>query len=121
MPITPPSRGSGPPSRPPRAFRRRSPRVISLPPLPLATERPPRCVWDTKPVLPHQEDVPVSNTSPQDNHLLRVVLLLRKRSLVQIQYGPRYFLKTLSSVQGSDRSQPPGVLARRCWSEHLTW
>src|ERR1700691_3296360 len=88
MPITAPSRGSSPRSRSLRAFRRRSPRVISLPPLPLATERPPRCVWDTKPVLPHQEDVPVSNTSPQDNHLLRVVLLLRKRSLVQIQYGP---------------------------------
>src|ERR1700683_3041343 len=83
MPITAPSRGSSPRSRSLRAFRRRSPRVISLPPLPLATERPPRCVWDTKPVLPHQEDVPVSNTSPQDNHLLRVVLLLRKRSLVR--------------------------------------
>ena len=44
------------------------PPVTPLPPLPLATERsPPRCVWDTKPVLPHQEDVPISTTSPQDN------------------------------------------------------
>jgi hypothetical protein len=58
--------GSSPRSRCRRAFRRRSPRVIPFP-LPLPTERPPRCVWDTKPVLPHQEDVPVSTTSLPDN------------------------------------------------------
>jgi hypothetical protein len=46
----------------------RSPRVVPLP-LPLPTERPPRCVWDTKPVLPHQEDVPVSTTSLLNNRL----------------------------------------------------
>src|SRR6516164_11642429 len=68
MPITAPSRGSSARSRSRRAFRRRSPRVIPLP-LPLPTERPPRCVWDTKPVLPHQEDVPISATSPLDNGL----------------------------------------------------
>ena len=27
------------------------------------------CDWDTKPVLPHQEDVPVSTTSPLNNGL----------------------------------------------------
>ncbi len=64
MPITAPSRGSISRSRSRRAFRRRSPRVV---PLPLLIERPPRCVWDTKPVLPHQEDVPVSTAPPQDN------------------------------------------------------
>src|SRR5690348_9142318 len=41
MPITAPSRGSIARSRSRRAFRRRSPRVIPFPPLPLPTGRPP--------------------------------------------------------------------------------
>jgi hypothetical protein len=43
-----------------RAFRLRSPSVM---PLPSLTGRPPRCVWGTKPVPPHQEDVPFAAAS----------------------------------------------------------
>jgi hypothetical protein len=36
------------------------------------------CVWDTKPVLPHQEGVPASGRTPRNGRLPGYVLLLRR-------------------------------------------
>jgi hypothetical protein len=44
--------------------------------------------------------------------------LTRKRSLVQIQYGPRHFFENLSRAKCPKGSQPPAVLLLKCWSEH---
>ena len=48
------------------------------------------CVWDTKPALPHQEDVPCHKRIPPNSRLPGYVLLLRTRaSRYPVPFPPR--------------------------------
>src|ERR1700758_339629 len=73
MPITAPSRAAAPAAALAAQSRARPPPPRIPPPVTprraatLAHRTSSFCDWDTKPGLSHQEDVPVSITSPQTN------------------------------------------------------
>jgi hypothetical protein len=74
----------------------------------------------TQPDSSRRSRAPRSTQSDGDRHPERLrSSLTRKRSQVQILYGPRHF-EILSSTRSSKGSQPPAVLPRCCWSERRT-
>jgi hypothetical protein len=66
---------------------------------------------------PCRSRAPRSTQSDGDRHPEPLwISLTRKRSLVQIQYGPRHFFEILSNNESPNRSQRPAALSRNRWS-----
>jgi hypothetical protein len=78
--------------------------------------QPPSDVARPDQILLAAESMARRSTQSDGDRQLKRLLLLRKRSLVQIQYGPRFF-ENLSSTGSQKGSQVPAGLPNKRWSQ----